>query len=244
MNFLKSIWLVVVILLLLNTLAIAAGIGWLYSSHRLSSKRVHQLVDLFRPTLEQEEQSRKQAELAAADDSKQKEKLAWLQQASDGPATLAEKLRQDQQAREIAAQKSERLSRDVSDLRQRLESDTTLLAKQRAELEARKKEIDEQAQHDEKLRNDADFQQTVTMYEKLPAKQAKQMLQAMLAANKKEQVVDYLASMQLRKATGVLKEFKTPQEITQASELLELLRRRGVDPMPSSSQNQHSKAPA
>jgi hypothetical protein len=56
--------------------------------------------------------------------------------------------------------------------------------------------------------------------------------------------VDYLAAMQMRKAAGVLKEFKTPQEVAQASELLELLRRRGVDPIAGNTQPQQSKAPA
>jgi hypothetical protein len=240
----SSLLIVTTTMLVLNALLVGAGLIWLNSTHRLSSERVRKAVALFKPTLAQEEEAAKQAELDAAERAKELAQKQWMDQAAEGPATLSEKLKIDQQARELSAQKADRLSRDVADLRRRLEVDTQLLAKQRADIDARRKDVEEMAKREEKLRSDKDFQQTVAMYEKLPAKQAKQMLQTLLTQEKKEQVVDYLAAMQMRKAAGVLKEFKTPQEVAQASELLELLRRRGVDPIAGNTQPQQSKAPA
>ncbi|MEM9020101.1 MAG: hypothetical protein AAGC44_06005, partial [Planctomycetota bacterium] len=57
-------------------------------------------------------------------------------------------------------------------------------------------------------------------------RQGKELLQAYLQQGKQGQVVNYLAAMQTRLATKVLKEFKEPREVEQAAELVELVRLR------------------
>ncbi len=71
------------------------------------------------------------------------------------------------------------------------------------------------------------------MLEQLKAKQAKSMMQQMIAAGQTEEVVDLLTAMNLRKAGSILREFKSEAEIAQANELLKHLRGRGVDLMTS-----------
>lgn len=243
MNALRSLWLMIATLLVLNALLLIGGGLWLWSSGRLNKYRVQRLVELFKPTVAQEKQAELEAQAKAKEEAEKQSQARWLEQVAEGPATLTERLKVDEQVREVATQRAERLSREIADLRRRLESDTQLLSKQRAEIDQKRKELDDLMQREQKLRADEDFQQTVAMYEKLPARQAKQMLQNLLQQNKKSQVVEYLAAMQQRKAAGVLKEFKSPQEVAQASELLQMLRMRGVDPTSQSSNSQQNKAP-
>ena len=80
-----------------------------------------------------------------------------------------------------------------------------------------------------KLKEDKDFQQTVKMYQQLKAKQVKQIFQQLLAQGMTGQVVEYLAAMQIRKAAAVIREFKSPNEVVQAANLLQSLRERGLD---------------
>jgi hypothetical protein len=61
------------------------------------------------------------------------------------------------------------------------------------------------------------------------------MMQQLLAQGETELVVEYLAAMQVRIAAKVLGSFETPAEIAQATELVERLRVRGIEPMPADS---------
>ena len=76
---------------------------------------------------------------------------------------------------------------------------------------------------------DEDFKKAVGLLEALKPKQAKQILQDMLQDGKELEAVEYLAAMKMRKAAGVLGQFKQNQEIAQATMLVERLRQRGIN---------------
>lgn len=225
----KTIWTILCILLLINALLLGAGVAWLSNSGRLNQDRIDRIRDMLTLTIEQEE---KQAQLAVELEEQTRQQameIARLESVSDGPVTLADRLQTELQGDELAAQRVERMKRDIADLRRQLRLAQELLAKKHQELESQQLAFDDAVQRQTKLQEDKDFQQTVRMYEQLKAKQAKQMFQELVAQGKARQVIDYLAAMQLRKAAAVLKEFKSPDEVAQATDLLQRLRERGVE---------------
>ena len=225
----KTIWTIICILLLINALLLGAGVGWLHNSGRLNQERIDRIRDMLTLTIEQEE---KQAQLAVELEEKTRQQamdIARLESVSDGPVTLADRLHMELQGDELAAQRVERMKRDIADLRRQLRLAQELLAKKHQAMESQQQAFDDAVQRQTNLQEDKDFQQTVRMYEQLKAKQTKQMFQELVGQGKARQVVDYLAAMQLRKAAAVLKEFKSPDEVVQATDLLQRLRERGIE---------------
>ncbi len=234
----KSLWTAVAVVLLVNFLALGGGAVWLYSSGRLNQDRVSRLAELFTHTIAEEEKAKQDEEEKKKKDEAEAREAARLQRVAEGPNELSAKIAEDQEKDEIAMQRYERLKRDIADLQRTNELARRLLADERSKLDAERKAFQMVLDAEKKKRNDEDFKQAVKMYEQLKAKQAKEMFLQLLATNKSDQVLDYLAAMQLRKAAAVLKEFKTPAEVAQATDIVQRLRQRGVDlPVEATSAN-------
>ncbi len=224
----RSLAVALVLLILVHVLALAAGVAWLYGSGRLNRERVERVVDVFRPTLEQERRAREEAEVLEAEAEAQAARVARLEAVADGPITLGEVLQRRQRGDEVGAARLDRLQRERAALEANHQLALAELKRQREALDAEREAFVKQLErHNEPARDEA-FQQAVQMYEQLDAGQAKAMLQELLDAGEQRQVVDYLAAMQLRKAAAILGEFETQPELAQASRLVEALRQRGV----------------
>lgn len=227
----KSLWTALSLLLLLHAMALVGFVGWLKVSGRLDRQRLVRTREIYTLTLAQEKQQAEQATQLASETKAKALEAARLESiAANGAVSLAERLKADQQADDMAMQRVERLQRDIADLRRQLVLAKDLLAKQKAELEAQRQEFEAAAKRERDLHDQADFQQAVQTYEQLKPRQVKEMFQTLIKEGKTRDVIDYLAAMQLRKAAAVLKEFKTPEEIPQATDLVQRLRERGVDP--------------
>ena len=222
----------IVLLLVLHVLAGAGLVGWLAATDRLSRDRVERVVEMFSMTLDEEEQARAEAERIAEQEQAEAAERAYIERVSDGPRTLTERLDAVQRTDELSQHRLERVQRETADLRRQIERAQDLLDQQRAELEADRQALQEAVERERLLREDADFAQAVDMYERLRPAQAKQMFQQLMQQGEMRQVVDYLAAMQPRQAGRVLQQFQDDeQEIGQATELIERLRRRGVEPL-------------
>ena len=224
----RPLLLALVIVLALNFIAGLAFVGWLAATDRLSRARVKQAVEIFQPTFAQQRELDAEREAQQQLEQQRLEQLARLESVAEGPRTLEVRLAENRQADELAHHRLERLVRETADLRQQIERAKTLIAQQRAQLEQERKAFETfVTERDAKLA-DEEFQRAVRMYEQLRPAQAKEMFQELIGQGQIEQVVDYLAEMQLRRAGRVLEQFREPDEIVQATELIERLRRRGV----------------
>jgi len=225
----KALWTVISVVLLINVLLLAAGVGWLHRTGRLGQQRVDRVREMFSKTIKAEEQEVLKAKELEEQTRKQAQEIARLESVSDGPVTLIDRLQAEQRGDELAAQRVARLRRDISDMRRQLRLAKRLLAEKHETLKTERRAFEEAVERQLKLREDEDFQQTVRMYQGLKAKQAKQMFQRLIGQGKIGQVVEYLSAMQMRKATAVLKQFKSPEEVKQATDLLQKLRERGIE---------------
>lgn len=225
----RAVWTVISVVLLINTLALAGLVGWLHRTGRLDRQRVHRVRDMFSMTIEEEKQQKLMAQQLEQDSRQQAMEIARLESVSDGPVTLADRLEAEQRGDELAVQRIERLRRDIADMRRQLTLAQQQLDKKNQELAAQQRAFEEAVRAQTQLQEDADFQQTVRMFGQVKPAQAKQMFQELIRQGKKSQVVEYLAAMQLRKAAGVIKTFTSPDEISQATDLLQTLRERGIE---------------
>jgi hypothetical protein len=224
----------IIFVVLLHAAAAVGLAAWLGFTDRISRDRLERVTQLFRHTLEQERAldelaaQRETEAIAAAQDA------ARMRMVATGPTTVADALSAERQADEVETQKLTRLRRELADLQSYLDATRQSVAGQQAELEAKAKAFDERVKQFEAQRNDENFQQTVAMFEQLKSDQAKGLFVQMMADGREDEVVDYLAAMQLRKAAAVFKEFETPAEIVQATELMRRLRQRGMNELPDS----------
>ncbi|MCX5661141.1 MAG: hypothetical protein NTW19_15755 [Planctomycetota bacterium] len=214
----------------INALAVAGFVGWLHYSGRLDRGRVDRVVAVLKPTIEQEKKRQEEADRLEEEAKKQAAAVARMEKIANGPLTLEDRIRTEAQGDDVATQRLERLQRETADLRRQLEMAKQLVGSQKAELDAQKKVFAETVLRDEKLKADQSFQQTVEMYEALKATQVKEIFQNLLKQGRQTEVLDYFAAMQQRKAAAVLKEFKTPQEMQVATDLMRRLRERGQTP--------------
>ncbi len=226
----KSVLIALMILILINLLAVGAGVGWLAWTDRLSGDRMQEVVTIFEPTIAEEETAAAEVQKLAEEAAAKQAEAIRLAEVADGPKTLEERLVDSRQVDEITVQRVERLKREREDIFRQIDAAKALIAKQRADLETREQAFEARVAEFQAQRADEDFKQAVTMLEQLKPKQAKQVFQGMLAMGDQETAVAYLASMNQRKAGAVLREFKDDLEIDQARTLIEALRERGVFP--------------
>jgi hypothetical protein len=230
----RTLRTVFILALLINATALAGLVFWLWSSGRLDRARMHRVYEVLKPTAAQEKEAAAKAEAAQQEQQKAAAEKAHWDNIALGPRSPGESLEAQQQAADLRDQLVQRLQRDKQDLERQMALVQDLLAKERADFDAQRKAFDEARAAELRQSDDRDFQAALQMYEQLKPKQVKEMFQGLLQQNKTAEVVNYLAAMQLRKAAAVLKEFKTPEEVAQATDLLQRLRQRGVDPMPTS----------
>lgn len=227
----KSLWNILSAFVMVNLLAVAALLVWLATSGRLSQQRVDQVIDTFRPTIAQAQAAAEQAQRSQDEKLQAEQDLVRLERVSKGPTTFADRLRDQQEGQEIAAQKLAWMRSTIASLTHRLENDKTQVKKLKAELDAAQAAFDNAVQARAARQNNQDFQIAVRMYEQLEPDQAKSMFKELLKQGNEGQVIDYLASMQLRKAAAVLREFQDEEELIEATNLIQRLRERGVDPV-------------
>lgn len=224
----KTLLVAVAVLLALHFLAVLGLVGYLGATGRLSRDRLHEVVDVFRLTNAQARQQAQQAAELAATAREKAQAVARLSSTAASPHTLEGRLAMQQVGDDLAMHRLERLQRDTADLRREMEQAKAIVTKGKAALDAERAQFKAFLAAQSKRQLDQDFKQTVRMYEQLKPTQTKQMFQTLMANGKTEEVVQYLAAMQLRKAGKVIAQFKTPSEIQQATHLLELLRQRGI----------------
>jgi len=114
----------------------------------------------------------------------------------------------------------ERRLREVQDQRQQIDQARAELEEARKKLENQQKTLDDAQQQQQKLSADEGFQKSLELYESMPAKQIKPYFAKMDT----DEVVRYLQAMDPKQAANVLKEFKTPEEVTRAGQILEKIR--------------------
>jgi flagellar motility protein MotE (MotC chaperone) len=212
----KNLFNVAILVLALNFLAVAGGVGYLVQDKRLDREKVLAIKEiLFPPPAPATQPSTRPAattqpllkleELLAAQSGRgANEQVQFIQHTFDAQASQL-----DRRQRELAD-----LKRQVDIAQAQLSKDRADYAKQRESLQAEQKKATELAQ-------DKGFQDSLALYNTMPSKQAKTVFMGL----SDETVVNYLQAMEPKTATKILKEFKAPAETERVQKLMEMMRR-------------------
>ncbi len=226
----KTIGAVILTIILIHLLAAAGGVAWLGLTNRLSTERLHKVKDIFALTIEdQKVKDEEQAKLDAEHLALQKEKDR-MAEVADGPTSVTDRLQEDQMKRDIVLAKVQRLQREMEDMNRNLEFAKAQLAKEKKQLDADRLAFEKAKEDMETQRLDADFERVVESYSSIKPRLAKQAFMELIKQGKQDEVVEYLAAMQLRKSAAILDQFKADEEVPVAAQLLEALRTRGITP--------------
>ena len=225
----RALWSAINFLLIMHVVGALGFVGWMRFDGRLNADRLQKAVDVFSMTVKEEQVHLEKAAQLEAEARQRAADLAHMEQVATGPASIDELLGDRAQASEIADAKLDHLDRVVRDLQRRIELERQIIQKQVKELAAERAAFEAYREAELAKIRDEQFQRAVATMEQLKPRQGKDVFQQLLAEGKEEQVIDYLAQMQLRKAAAILREFKAPEEIAQASTLIEQLRARGIE---------------
>lgn len=222
----RTLFTALILVLVVNALALGGLAGWLGATGRLSKDRVRAVAAVFSNTLEQEAALTAEKEQAEQEALELAEKALRLQQVAGGPVSPEARLGAVQRVDDKQRALIERHKVESEALRRQLDAQRKLIEERIAELDQKQQAFDAAIEEQVQAMQEDDFKEAVAMLEGIPAKQAKAVFQQLMRDGGEDQVVAYLSAMEERKAAGVLKEFKLPNEVAQAAQLIEQLRQR------------------
>ena len=213
----KKVGSILIMVLALNFLAVAGGVGWLYQGGRLSRANVDGIKEILfpkpalvvaatqpatqpatRPILRIDELLAQQAGRPAT------EQVEFIQRAFDGQQAMLD-----------------RRHRDLMALRAGIDKDAEALARERAALELERTALKAQKEEAERLAADKGFQDTLERYQAMSTKQVKTIFMTL----DDRTVMQYLQTMEPRVAARIIKEFSSPEENGRIQRILEMMRR-------------------
>ena len=216
-----KVWNIVSFLAVMNLIAIACFMVWLFGSGRMDSERLERPRLIFHVPIEQESSDRLAAEKAEAIASAMAEEEASLVRLPAGSNQPIDSL----EAVEMHLQRMERRFR--SDL----ERDRTELLDFERRLAAREADLTRRLSAFEASRTDlrtaeeqVEFTRVTKLLDSLPAKSSKEYLVLMCGDGQMTDAVDYLRAMRAGTRTSIFAAMKSEEDMQLASALLKSLR--------------------
>lgn len=223
----KRLFNVIVLALAANFVAAVGGVGWLWKSGHLDKPRLAEVKKVLFPppttqpaggvTLAAAEKPTTQPTSVAADEVGPNLD-AVLAKAVGRPA--GEQVEVVRQAFDVQSAELDRRRRELVDLQRQLDVAQADVARDRAGLAADRTAFATAVTDQGKLAGDKGFQDTLALYQVMPARQVKTVFMSL-----PEDVVEqYLQAMPPKTAAKVMKEFKTPDEADRLQRVLEKMR--------------------
>ncbi len=213
----RKLWNLIVLLLAIHFVAAAGAVGWLYEQGKLDHEKVLAIRDILFPKPAPADQATTQpsSDATTRPTSKLEDLLA---QHSGRPVTdQAEFLQRSFDAQTALL---DRRQRELDDLQRQVELAKGQITKDRVALDAETKKLAAREKEETRLAADKGFQDALERYQAMPAKQVKEIFLRL----DEPTVVNFLQAMEPRAAAKILKEFKTPEEIARAEQIMERMR--------------------
>lgn len=211
----------IVIVLALNFLLVAGGVGYLAGTGKLDRAKMDAVREILFP---------KPVETVVAEEPKPQEtgtivRLDELINRNAGKP-VSEQVEAIRSAFDAQQARLDRQSRELIDLRRQVELAQAQLAKDRAALDLREQALVQRDAELSQRADDAGFEASLALYNGMQTRQVKEIFATLDDAV----VVRYLQAMDPRRASRILKEFKTPEETRRAQSLLERMRTHAAKP--------------
>jgi hypothetical protein len=204
--------------LALNFLAVIAGVAWLYSAHKLDRDKVQQIKDLVFAPATQPAATQPTAEARDATTQPTLRHEEMMAKVSGRSASEQVEFMQSTFNAHMAL--LDRRFQDLQNQRRTLDQAKSQIDKEREKLTAEQKALAAAREEQAKLLADKGFEDTLNLYNTMPAKQVKSVFMTMTD----ETMIQYLRVMEPRTATKIMKEFKTPAETERIGKVMEKMR--------------------
>ena len=229
----SKLFSVIVILLALNFLALAGGVGWLVKEKRLGKEQVAEIKKILFPPPAPEVP---QTQPAEADPATQPFLKLDALLAEKSGLPVGQQVEFIQQTFDAKMAEIDRRQRELLALKDQVERAQRELDSGRGQLLQAEQAVNDREQEAARLAADKGFQESLKLYNSLPARKVKEIF----ATLEEPTVVRYLKAMDPRVAGKVLKDCKTPAEVARAQRYLELLR-QSQPPTPAAPQAASAK---
>ena len=212
----KKLLNVLVLTLAVNFLVLLIGVGWLHREGRLDRARIVAIKQVLFPPPPVEVPATQPVTDALAEPTMKLEEL--LSKTAGRPA--AEQLDYIRKSFDSQMAQLDRAHRELLDLNQQVEQARGKLNEERKMLDEKDKKLAEREQQAQRLASDQGFQDSLQLYQTLPAKQVKTIFMGLEDAT----VIQYLQAMESRTAAKITKEFKSNEESERLKRILERMR--------------------
>lgn len=213
----KKLFTVILLVLSVNFLAIAGGVGYLVQTKKLNKETVAKIKDLLFPEPVAETPA---TQPVAIDPTTQPAmKLEELLAKKSGQSAT-EQVQFIQQAFDSQMAVMDRRQRELADQQGTISKAKAQLAKDREDLERQRQDLSDKQQQATKLADDKGFQDSLALYSTMPGKQVKTIFMSLDDAT----IQQYLQAMAPRRAGAIIKEFKSSEETARIQKVLERMR--------------------
>lgn len=216
----------IMVLALANLFAVVGFVGWLFGSGRVNGERLTRVREIFSPTIADEAKVRAEEEQKAAEVATKEEERRKL---LETPMPRTEQIVSSERFEERAVL----AVRGLQDEQRRLLDD--LSARERGvtgreeALAKRQSEWEKSIQDEKERQTKEQFRKAVRLLEAAPPKQGRDWILELVKSGREEQAVSYLDAMNPAKSAALLKAFKGEGEAKVATDLLERLRKLGLE---------------
>lgn len=216
-----KMWNIVSFLAVMNLIAVACFIAWLFGSGRMDTERLERTRLIYHVPIQQETSERLAAEEADAISVELALEEASLVRLPAGSSQPIDSL----EAIEMHLQRMERRFRsDLERDRNELLDFERRLAAREADLERRIKLFEVSRADRRTTEERVEFARVTKLLESLPAKSSKEYLVLMCADGQMNDAIDYLREMRAGTRTSIFAAMKSAEEMQLASALLKSLR--------------------
>lgn len=213
----RTLFTVITAVLAINFLAVAGGVGWLFQKGALTREKIPAIKEILFP---------KPTEAPATQPSDESQpttqpamRLEELLAKATG-RTATEQVEFIKNAFDAQMAILDRRQRELIDLQRQIDLAKTQMTRDRSSLNEQTKAMDDREKQAAALAADKGFQDSLTLYNSMPANQVKRVFSGLDDAT----VTTYLQSMQPRTAAKIIKEFKSPEETERMQRILERMR--------------------
>jgi len=213
----KKILTLLSLVLALNFLAVAGGIGYLVGTQKLDRAKLSAIREVIFP--KEEPPATQPADVAEARAIEPVLRLEELLARQAG-RSATEQVQFIQSTFDAKQQELDRRQRELGDLKRQVDLAREQLARDKASLTQAQSELKAQQDLAEKLQNDQGFQDSLALYTTMAPKQVKTIFMAL----DEEIVQRYIQAMPARTAAKIAKEFKTAEEVERIQRILERMR--------------------
>lgn len=230
----KKLFNVIILTLAMNFLLAAGAAGWLFrSGHVDRQKWIEVKKILFPPPATDVAAAPTTQPDATTQPTRRLDELL----ARESGRSAAEQVEFIQQTFDVQAAQLDRRERELDDLQRQVDLAKRQMARDRAKLEQDQKNLTDRQQQATRLASDKGFQDSLQLYTSMQPKQVKTVFMTL----SDDVLQQYLEAMEPRTASKIIKEFKTPEEITRIQHVLEKMRQAApTDAIDGSSASQAS----